>query len=168
MRRDEVRVDGEPQYSESLVEVVRPDGRVPLRGPALEQLAAPDVVDEHVDVAVIGPDPVGQGLHSSGIEMVDGDRDAGPAQARDELRGFFDGLGTVVLGSSRSGTPARTNDRRARFAQGGGDAAPGPSGRARYNGDATPERVSIRRPGHGSSVPPLGTEHKRSGVVRRP
>src|SRR6266850_619178 len=117
MRRDEVRVDGEPQYSESLVEVVRPYGRVPLRGPALEQLAAPDVVDEHVDVAVIGPDPVGQGLHSSGIQVVESDRDAAPTQARDELRGFFDGLGTVVLRPSRSGTPARTHDRRARFAQ---------------------------------------------------
>ena len=76
--------------------------------------------------------------------MVDGDRDAGAAQARDELRGFFDGLGTVVLGAGGSRAATGADDRSARFAQGGGDAAPGPSGRARHDGDATPERVSIR------------------------
>ena len=32
----------------------------------------PDVVDEHVDVAVAGPELLRQGLHLGGIEMVEG------------------------------------------------------------------------------------------------
>ena len=49
-------------------------GRVPLGGPALEQLAAPDVVDEHVDVAVVVADLLGEVPHLIGIEVVDGAR----------------------------------------------------------------------------------------------
>ena len=68
------------------------------RRAALEQLAAPDVVDEHVDVAVVAPDLLGQALHLGGVEMVDRDRDAGAAELRDELGGLLDRLGPVVVG----------------------------------------------------------------------
>ena len=80
MGGDEVGVDGEPEDPETLVEVVLPDGRVPLGRAALEQLAAPDVVDEHVDVAVVVPDLLGQALHLVGVEMVDCGRDTGAAE----------------------------------------------------------------------------------------
>ena len=102
MGGDEMRVDREPEYSQAAVEVVLPDRRVPLTRAALEQLAAPDVVDEHVDVAVLGPDPLGQVLHLIGVEVVDCDRDAVAAEGGDELGGFLDRLGTVVVGAKRS------------------------------------------------------------------
>ena len=60
------------------VEVVLPDRRVPLRRTALQHLAAPDVVDEHVDVAVLVAEPVGQRSHLLRVQVVDrhGDADA--------------------------------------------------------------------------------------------
>ena len=58
-----------------VVEVVLPDRRVPLGRAALEHLGAPDVVDQHVDVAVLAPDPLGQAAHLLGVEMVDAHRD---------------------------------------------------------------------------------------------
>lgn len=45
--------DGEPEYSEALVKVVLPYGSVPISRAAFENFAAPDIVDEHIDVAVI-------------------------------------------------------------------------------------------------------------------
>ena len=50
--RDQVRVDREPQQPQAGVEVVLPHRRVPLE----EVLGAPDVVDEHVEAAVLGVD----------------------------------------------------------------------------------------------------------------
>jgi len=90
MRRDEVGLDGEPQDSQTIVEVVLPDGRVPLRRSALQHFGAPDVVDEHVDVAVVRPNLLGQRLHLAGIEMVDCGGDTGAAELRDELGRFFE------------------------------------------------------------------------------
>ena len=80
MRRDEVRVDREPEDPKASVEVVLPDRRVPLRRPALQHLGAPDVVDEHVDVSVLVAETHGQPLDLRGIEMVDAHRDAGAAE----------------------------------------------------------------------------------------
>ena len=40
-------------------------------GSALEHLGAPDVVDEHVDVAVLVANPVGQCGDLVGVEVVD-------------------------------------------------------------------------------------------------
>ena len=82
-----------------VVEVVLPDRRVPLRRAALQQLAAPDVVDEHVEVPVVAGDAPGETLHLRGVEMVDDDRDAGAAELRDERGRLLDRLGPVVLGS---------------------------------------------------------------------
>ena len=99
VRGDEVRIDGEPQNAQPVVEVELPDRRVPLRGAALEQLAAPDVVDEHVDVAVVAPDPVGEALDLHRVEVIDRYRDTGAAELRHEFGGFLDGLVAVVVGS---------------------------------------------------------------------
>ena len=99
MRRDEVGVDREPENAQAVGEVVLPDRPVPLRGPALQQLAAPDVVDEHVDVPELVADPFGEPAHLVGVEMIDRDRDSRAAEMRDELRRFLDRLRPVVLGS---------------------------------------------------------------------
>ena len=80
MGRDEVGVDGEPEDAKTVVEIELPDRRVPVGRTAFEHLAAPDVVDEDVDVAVLPPDVVGEVLHLVGIEMVDDGRDAGAAE----------------------------------------------------------------------------------------
>ena len=59
MGRDEVGLDRQFQYAKSLVEVVLPDRCVPFRRAAFQDFAAPDIVDEHVDVAVILADLAG-------------------------------------------------------------------------------------------------------------
>ena len=66
MRRDEVGVNHEPEDPETVAEVVFPDGSVPLSRisrTAFECFGAPDVIDEHVDVAVIVADLFGQAFH---------------------------------------------------------------------------------------------------------
>ena len=165
MRRHQVGLDGEPEYPESLVEIELPDGRVPLGRPALEQLTAPDVVDEHVDVAVIGLDARGQGLYLVLLEMVDGSRDPDAAEARDEVGGLLDRLGAVVFRSSRSRGATRANDRCPRLAQSGCDATPSPPRRARDDGDTAPQCIPVRRPRHHPTVPGANGKHKRSRVV---
>ena len=54
--RDQVRVDREPQQPQAVVEVVLPDRLVPLE----QVLGAPDVVDEHVEPALLGVDALDQ------------------------------------------------------------------------------------------------------------
>ena len=53
MGGDEVRIDSEAEYSETLVDVELPDWSIPLTGTALQLLGFPDVVDQNVDVAVM-------------------------------------------------------------------------------------------------------------------
>ena len=91
-------VDAEPQDAQTVVEVVLPDRRVPRRRRALENLGAPDVVDQDVDVAVIGADPVGEGSHLCGSRWSTWIGDADPAELGDELGGLLDGLRSVVIG----------------------------------------------------------------------
>ena len=43
---------------------------------ALEDLGAPDVVDQDVDGAVVVADAIGERLHLCDVEVVDLDRDA--------------------------------------------------------------------------------------------
>jgi hypothetical protein len=139
-------VDGEPQDPQALVEVVCPDRRVPVRRAALEDLGAPDVVDEYVDVAVVGPDPLGQRVDLVGFQVIDRDRYAGAPEPGDEVSGLLDGLGPVVVGANWADSAAATgaDDRRAGLAQGGGDSTPGAPGGAGDDSDAAAQRVWIR------------------------
>jgi hypothetical protein len=41
MGRDEMGVDGKPEYPETVVDIVIPDGGVPLGGSAFQQFAGP-------------------------------------------------------------------------------------------------------------------------------
>src|SRR5437870_1026008 len=86
-----------PSFSER-DEVVLPYGSVPISRTAFQQFRAPDVVDEHVDVAVVFPNLLGQLFHLVRFEMVDCDCNTGSAEMRDELGSLFDRLSTVVVG----------------------------------------------------------------------
>ena len=56
MRGDQMRIDAEPQHAQAVLEIMLPDRLVPL-----EQLfAAPDVVDEDVEPALLGADALDQ------------------------------------------------------------------------------------------------------------
>lgn len=71
MGGDEVGLHAQPQEAQAVGQVVLPDGRVPLG----QQLGAPDVVDQDVDVAVVASDTVGQAPDLLALEVVDGDGD---------------------------------------------------------------------------------------------
>src|SRR5439155_13725134 len=110
--------------------------------------AAPDVVDQHVDVTVLVADLFGQSLHLLRVEMVDRRGDGYPAQVRDQLSGLFDRFGAVVLGAMRACAPASADDGRTSFAQGRRDAAPGTARRPRHDGHATTQRTFVWKPAH--------------------
>jgi hypothetical protein len=82
---------------------------VPLSGTAFEQFSAPDIVDEHVDVAMVVADLLGQAFYLVGVEMVGCDRDTSAAESRDEVGSFFDRLGTISAGSSMISAPRKTS-----------------------------------------------------------
>ena len=134
MRRDEVCVDTQPQDPQAVGEVVLPDRPIPLLRSALEDLRAPDVVDEDVYRTVLAGDTVRKPAHCGGIEVVDLHRDAGATELRDEFGGFLDRFRPVVVGLFVAGhaAAAGTDHRRSGFAERRGDA----SSRA------------ARRPGH--------------------
>ena len=67
-------------------------------GRPLEDLGAPDVVDQDVDGAVVAANLVGEGAHLTGVEVIDLDRDALAAQLVDQCGGLLDGFGAVVVG----------------------------------------------------------------------
>jgi hypothetical protein len=93
-------VDRQPKDAQALVQVMHPDRPVPIGRPALEEFAAPDVVDQHVDVAVFVADLSGKRLHLVGVEMVDGGGDTNATEASDHLSSLFDRLQSVVLGAT--------------------------------------------------------------------
>ncbi len=167
VRRDQVGVDGEAQQPEPIGQVALPDRPVPVGRATLQPLAAPDVVDEDVEAAVVAVDPVAQPAHLIGVEVVDGDRDAGATRRVDELGGLLDRLGPPdVVGRQRASTarPTGADDRRTRLTERDRDAAAGPAGGAGH--DRHP-------PGEGSFAPArccrLGRHHlhtSRSGRRR--
>lgn len=86
MRRDQMRVDAEPQQAQAVLQVVIPDWLVPF-----EQLfPAPDVVDEDVQPALVGADPFDELPDLFRDEMIDPDRNAAAARRRGQLRRLTD------------------------------------------------------------------------------
>ena len=63
MGGDEVRVDGKPKDPKTLLQILTPERHIPVARASFEQLGSPDVVDEHIDVAVLGSDLLRQALH---------------------------------------------------------------------------------------------------------
>ena len=98
MRRHQMRLDTEPQDPQALLQVELPDRRVPLRWPALQYFGAPDVVDEHVDTAVLTTDTFGQRRDLRRFKMVDGDSDALAAEPGHKVGRLLDRFGPVIVG----------------------------------------------------------------------
>ena len=120
MAGDDVRVDGQSQGPEAGVERLLPDRLVP----GDQRVAAPDVVHQHVEPALLGVDPGDQVADLLGHQVVDLNGDAGAAGRGDQLGGLLDGLRPVHLGAAGPGA-----------ATGGVD---GGAGRAELNGDLPP------------------------------
>jgi len=133
---NQVRINGEAQYPEAVVQVVLPYGLVPIIWSPFQQFAAPDVVYEHIDVAVVFLNLLCQRFHLGGFEMINCGRDPRAAESGDKLGRLFDCFRAVVFGASRSRTAARANHRCPGFAQGSSDAAPGSPRRSRNDAHA--------------------------------
>src|SRR5207249_11145284 len=108
------------------------------------EFAAPDVIDDHVNVTVLFPDLLGQGLHLGGVKMVDCGRNASPTEACDQFGSLLDRLGTVVVRPNSGSTAAATcaYDCCASFAQRSSHATPSTSGRAGNDRHATAQCIS--------------------------
>src|SRR5262249_54878379 len=116
---------------QTVVQIQLPQRRIPLLRAALEQFAAPDVVDENIDMAVVLADPVGQPADLVSLQMIERDRDPVAAQFGYQLGGLLDRLGPVVIrcqGRIAAAAPGADHGR-AGFTQCGGDSAPGAPGR---------------------------------------
>ena len=136
MRRDQMRVDAEPQHAQAVLEIVLPDRLVPFE----ELLAAPDVVDEDVEAALLGADALDQLPDLVGNEMIDPDGDAGAAGCRDQLRRLLDRFRPRIFGLLLARRPSGDVDRRAGGAQFHRDAAAGAARRAGDQGDLSLQR----------------------------
>jgi hypothetical protein len=115
---------GQPEQPQAVVEVVLPQRRIPLE----QLLAAPDVVDQHVEAVRLRVDAGHQRGDPGRVEVVDDDGDPAAAGGGHQLRGLLDGLGAAVLGGAPGGAAAGAPDGRAGRAEGHGDAAPGAAG----------------------------------------
>jgi hypothetical protein len=130
-----------------------------LAGGPFQNLGAPDVVDQDVDDAILGAEPVGQSAHLLAIQMVDLDRHAGAAEVLHQLCSLLDGFGPVVVRSHAAGgaAAAGADDGGAGLAEGRRDTAPGTAGRAGDDRHLAPQRVGVRQPVHGLEYrPPAG------------
>ena len=67
-----MRVDAEPEQAQAVLEIVLPDRLVPLE----QLLAAPDVVDQDVEPALLGADALDQRFDLVGHQMIDRNGDA--------------------------------------------------------------------------------------------
>jgi hypothetical protein len=134
---DRVGLDREAQQPEPVVEVVLPDGALPLE----ELLAAPDVVHEHVETALGVRDPVDQGADLRRVEVVGGYGDARTAGLAHQVGGVLDGLGAVVLRAPVPRAAPRHIDGGAGRPELHGDPSPGSSGRSGDQCDLALQRL---------------------------
>src|ERR1043166_2383610 len=128
MRSDEVRINGEPQDSETIIQVVLPNGLVPFGRTSFQQLAAPDVVHKRVNVAVILTNPLREIFHLFGLEMIDRHCNSSPAEMRDEFGGLLNCFGALILGPSGPCCSACADNCGTGFAKRGGNATTRASG----------------------------------------
>ncbi len=124
---DDVGMDGTLEHGEPLVEVELPEAPAPLG----ERVAAPDVVDQDVEAALLVAHPLEERAHLVLPRVVHPGVDAVAAVRGDELRRLFDGLGPVLAARRPAAyAPAGAVDRGPGFPQHAGDAAPGAAGGA--------------------------------------
>ncbi len=138
--RDQVRVDRQAEHPEAVLEVVLPDRLVPLE----QALAAPDVVDEHVQAAVLGVDAPDELRDLCWLEMVDRDGDPHAPGVADELGGLLDRLGPVVLRAPLPRRAAGAVHDRPCLPERDGRPTPGTTGCARNERHLSGERTRHR------------------------
>ena len=95
-------IDREVEQMQSVPEVVLPDRFVPF----LEILAAPNVVDQNVQLAGLHPDATDQPLDLVRDQVVDPHGDRLSSRRRHQLTGLLDRLRAPVLGRVSSRTAA--------------------------------------------------------------
>jgi hypothetical protein len=105
VRSDQVGINGKPEYPETGLEVGLPYRSVPIGRTAFQQFPAPDIIDEHVDVAVVFPNLLRQVFHLIRFEMIHRGCNTDAAKLRNELGSLFDSFDTVVVGSSAAAMP---------------------------------------------------------------
>jgi hypothetical protein len=125
---DQVGVDRQPEQVQPVVQVVLPHRRVPL----VQRLAAPHVVDQHVEPPLLAVDPLGQRLDLGRIQVVHPHRDAGAAGPRDQLGRLLDRLGPVQLRATLTRRSAGAVHGRADRAQLDRYSSSRSAGRARH------------------------------------
>ncbi|GLZ48172.1 hypothetical protein Acsp06_43570 [Actinomycetospora sp. NBRC 106375] len=138
----EVGVHCEVQHPHAVVEVVLPHGLVPPD----ELLAAPDVVDQHVEAPLVAVDPLDESADLVVDEVVDRDGDAHTAGSLDELRGLLDRLGAVVLRAAPTSAAPGDVDRGTRSPELDRDPSPPSSGRPGDEGDRVRQRHGCHSP----------------------
>gem|GEM_PF-395274 len=120
-----------------------PERDVPLR----QRVTAPDVVDQHVEPAVLlAADPLHQGGDLGLIGVVDAHGDASPAGLGDQFGSFVDRLRSPHRGGVLAGAAPGGVNGRAGGAELDGNAAPGAPRCARHQRDLAGkwERVHAR------------------------
>jgi hypothetical protein len=105
-------------------------------------VAAPDVVDEHVEAAVDGADPVHERRHVCWVAVIAAHGDPFPAGGGDALRGFLDGFGPVQHRAAGAGAAAAAIHRGAERSELDGDGAAAPARGTRDESDTARERLS--------------------------
>ena len=98
-------------------------------------VAAPDVVDEQVQAAVLGSDALEECFDVVVDRVVAVDRDAVATAGGDFVGGIVDGSWQAIDGGCVAGGAACDVDRCAGFAQNGGDCAAGAAAGAGYDCD---------------------------------
>ena len=120
MRGDEVRVEPEPEQPQSVFQMVLPHRLVPFE----QQLTTPDIIDQHVQPALFGVDPLDQRFHLLRLQMVGRHGDALAAGGCHQFGRLLDRLGRApVLRLFFARRPSGNVDCR--------------TGRAQLNGDAS-------------------------------
>ncbi len=152
MRCDQVSVDGQPQDAQTSFQIVSPDRRVPRWRGTFQDFGAPDVVDQHIDVAVVVAHARSQTPHLRGVEVINLDRDPHAAKLGYQLGGLLDGLGTRVIRPDRP-APASTaapgaDHCRTGLTQAGRNAASRTSCRAGHHRHPITKCTRIWRPCH--------------------
>ena len=102
-------------------------------------VAAPRVVDEHVEAAVVGLDARDERLDLRRVGVIADDADPGAAAGADLRRGVLDGAGHVVGARARARRAPGDVDRGAGLAEDGGDGGAGAAAGAGDEGDAVGE-----------------------------
>ena len=138
-RGDQVADQGLVEQGADGADVEAPDLGIPVDHP----VAAPDVVDQHVQPALLGLDAGDERLHLRLVLVIDPDGVGGPAGGFDQFGGLLDDLRASRGRDPAPAGAARAIDYRPGPAELDGDAATCAPGGAGDQGD-----LSVQRLGH--------------------